>query len=84
MEKDSYFASTVTTIDGAPVTVPIANDTLVIVPVADGTPITVPSIVTNVFVAASASVVPMLLAYAKPFHDIYRIEICSGQNFKRW
>ena len=74
MEKDSSSASTFTTADDALVTVPVANDTLV----------TVPSTVTNVFDATSASIVPMLLAYAKPFLDISRIEVCSRQNFRRW
>ena len=37
-----------------------------------------------VLTIATTPPVPVLLAYAKPFLDISRIEVFSGQNYKRW
>ena len=66
----------------------------VLAPIVETTaasPTTTPPIATlppSVVVSTTATIysppVPMLLAYAKPFPDISRIEVFSDQNFKRW
>ena len=43
-----------------------------------------PSIAVLATATVSTPVVSVLLAYAKPFPDISKIEVFSGQNFKRW
>ena len=75
MEKDSSTIGIVPIVDLAIATVPTTTTATVTV---------LPIVAVNVHSTTSASTVHVLLAYAKPFPDISRIEVFAGQNFNRW
>ena len=73
MEKDSFSIGIVPTSVGPFVTTHVV----------DSAPITTPPTVTsNIPAITIASTVPVLLAYAKPFPNISRIEVFVGHNYK--
>ena len=75
METNNFVVGPVLVVDIAAATVPTKAR-----PIVEDPPtirVVVPSTI-------SALAVLVLPAYAKPFLDISRIEVFSGQNFKRW
>ena len=73
MEIDSFGADIVPTVDTTIATIPIAAHPTTTIP---------QSVTVIVSSTVSAPKVPILPAYAKPFPDISKIEVFSGQNFK--